>query len=136
MKLCDETITVFNVRYDPDKDRDVYHGTVIYGVSWQRDCVSTVDGSGLKAADKVTVRIPETATIHQKRYISPKAYAKSSSIRDVFTLNAGDIIVRGEAFLKDPLPADLHRNYEAFTALSVSDNRRGQYGRHWKVVGA
>ena len=51
MRLCNDTITVFNSQLNTALDRDVYTGTVIIGVSWFREVASAVDNSGLKAAD-------------------------------------------------------------------------------------
>ena len=60
MNLCNETITVFNAKLNPETGNDDYNGTVIDGVSWFCEIVSTVD-QGLKAANKFTIRIPEDA---------------------------------------------------------------------------
>ena len=58
MRLCDETITVFNAQLDTALGMDRYHPTVIFGVSWYCDTASTVDDSGLKAANQWTPPIP------------------------------------------------------------------------------
>ena len=136
MNLCDETITVFNAKYDPETDMDAYEGTVISGVSWFRETASTVDSSGLRAADKVTVRIPEDADFGGKQYVTREAYTNAQSADGIFTLQNGDIVVRGTVSESGLRPAELHENYEAFTVLGVTDNRRGAHGRHWKVIGA
>ena len=73
MRLCDETITVFNAQLDTALGMDRYHPTVISGVSWYCDTASTVDDSGLKAANKFTIRIPEEADCSGKRYVPPAA---------------------------------------------------------------
>lgn len=136
MRLCNETITVFNTRFDPDADKDVYTGTVITGVSWFCEIASNVDSSGLKAANKFTIRIPTNADFSGKAYTDPVSY-KNGDPSAVFTLQNGDIIVKGRAEDANPRPADLQKKYaEVVTVLGVTDNRRTRNAPHWKVVGA
>ena len=136
MRLCKDTITVFNARYDKDNDRDVYHATVITGVSWYDEIASNVDSSGLKAADKYTIRIPVDADFSGKTYVDPVTYA-SADPATVFTLKSGDIIVKGSVSAgADPRPSELQKAYaEVATVLGVTDNRRAPNAPHWKVVG-
>lgn len=136
MNLCNDTVTVFNSRLDPDTGSDVYIGTVISGVSWFSENVSSVDSSGLKAANKFTIRIPATAKFGSKAYAAPLDYAGAADVSGLFTLQNGDIVVHGAVMEPNPRPAALHKKYEAFTILGVTDNRRTQNASHWKVVGA
>lgn len=136
MKLCDETITVFNAKLNTETDLDEYIGTVIEGVSWYCETASVVDSTGLKAADKYTIRIPTDTIMCNARYVSPTEYRNSMNPHSVFTLKNGDIIVRGAVLETGLKPAQLNTNYESFTILSVTDNRRARNAPHWKVVGA
>lgn len=135
MNQCNDVITVFNAKLNRDTGNDVYIATVITGVSWFSEIVSNVDSSGLKAANKFTIRIPTDAKFGDKAYADPLQYAASEDVSGLFTLRNGDIIVHGAAYEPDPRPATLHKNYEAFTVLGVTDNRRA-HAPHWKVVGA
>lgn len=136
MKRCNETITVFNAKLDTDTDYDVYTGTVIVGVSWFCETASTVDSSGLKAADKFTVRIPTDANFNGKTYVDPIAYAASGNPAKNFTLKSGDIIVKGAVSAVNPRPGDLQKQYaEVLTILGVTDSRSAVLAPHWKVVG-
>lgn len=135
MRLCNETITVFNARLDTGLGMDRYHPTVISGVSWYCDTASTVDDSGLKAANKFIIRIPEDADFSGKRYVPPAAYAASGP-EGVFTLRNGDIIIKGALDQEGLTPSALLQMLgEIVTILSVTDNRRAPLGKHWKVVG-
>lgn len=138
MRLCDETITVFNARFDSEHDKDTYVPTVIVGASWFCEIASNVDSSGLKAADKFTVRIPLDANFGGKNYVDPVSYAAAADPSSIFTLQNGDIIVKGDAHLAtDPRPATLKKAYtDCITVLGVTDNRRAPNAKHWKVVGA
>ena len=135
MRLCNETITVFNCQLDTQADLDVYHGTVIRGVSIYCEIASTVDNTGLKAADKYTIRVPADANFSGKSYVDPVIYQKSDPA-STFTLKSGDIIVKGEVDIENPKPKDLQQRYaDLITVLGVTDNRRAPNAPHWKVVG-
>ena len=136
MKLCDETVTVFNKKLDSDKGWDVYNPTVISGVSWYCEIASSVDANGLHAANRFTIRIPLDADFGGKSYIDPIAYANAGIIADVFTLANGDIIIKGTA-TGTPTPAQLKEQYPDYcTILGVTDNRRAPNAPHFKVVGS
>lgn len=135
MKLCNETITLFNATVDDDKGYDVYLPTVIRGVSWFCEIASTVDKDGLKAANKFTIRIPVDADFSGKAYATPAAYAGGDP-NNLFTIKNGDIIVHGVETATDMTPATLQEKYgEIVTVLGVTDNRRVPNAKHWKVVG-
>lgn len=137
MRLCDQTITVFNAKLDPDTGNDVYYPTVISGVSWFQQTITTVDSSGLKAANQITVRIPDDAEtdFSGKSYVTPEEYATADP-SSVFTLRAGDLLVHA-AVTERLRPAELQQRYgEAVaTVLAVTDDRRTPHAPHWKVVG-
>ena len=134
MILCNETITVFNPKLNTVTDTDDYNGTVITGASWFCEIVSTVD-KGLKAANKFIVRIPADADFGGKAYAAPLEYAQAADVSGLFTLRNGDIVVKGAVTGTGHRAADLLKNYEAFTILGVTDDRRAR-AAHWKVVGA
>lgn len=135
MKLCNDAITVFNARLDKDLDSTVYIPTVIKGVSWYGSMKSTVDANGLKAASQYTIRIPLTADAEGKVYVEPAAYKVADDAEGLFTLNEGDLIVKGVHDEKLTLPAQI-RALGGVTVLAVTDNRRVPNAPHWKVVGA
>lgn len=135
MRLCTDTITVLNGKVDETTGFDAFHATVITGVSWYGSTVSTVDSEGLKAADKVTVRIPADADCSGKSYATPAAYASGDPDK-LFTLKNGDVIAKGAFTGADLTPAKLRAQCEdVITILGVTDNRRAPRARHLKVVG-
>lgn len=134
MRWCDESITLYNAIFDAEADRDRYIRTVINGVHWFCEVVTTVDASGLRAADRYIVRIPVEADASGKQYADPISYAVDQE--DRFTLRPGDIIVRGIAAEEDPRPTDLQRAYDdCITILSITDSTHAPNAPHWKVVG-
>lgn len=135
MKMCDAVITVFNAKHDPEKDCDVYHGTVLEGVSWYEQTVSNVTTDGLKAANRVIVRIPKSVLID--KYVNPLYYAKADDVTGLCTLQTGDVIVKGALYVSGMTPAQLHSEYkDVMTVLGVTDNTNAPHGKHWKVTGA
>ena len=86
MEMCDDVITVFNVQFDQEKDKDTYHGTIISGVSWFGDVAAVVDpATGLKAASNVKIRIPIDADFSGKSYVDPVSY-ETADAKSAFTL--------------------------------------------------
>ncbi len=135
MRLCDETVTIISSQVDDATGYDVYNATVIHGASWHCEIASTVDSSGLKAADKFNIRIPTDADFGGKTYIPPNEYA-SADPDGYFTLRNGDTIIRGAVTGSDLSPAALRKAYaEVAVILGVTDNRASRRAPHWKVVG-
>lgn len=133
MRLCNDTVTVYNARLDREQDTTVYIPTVLSGVSWYGGTKATVDSSGLKAANQYTVRIPVDADSGGKSYTEPGVYKAAKSVDGLFTLNEGDFIVKGaltEMLYTTPKTGVYAR------ILSVTDNRRAPNAPHWKVIGA
>ena len=138
MKLCNDVITVFNAHVDQDAGGNVWTPTVVTGASWYLTDASTVDASkgGLVAANKATIRIPEDAGTGGKTWADPVTYRNAASVTGLWTLQAGDIIVKGDASLMtDPTPAKLKKAYaDCVAVLGVTDNRRAPNAPHWKVT--
>lgn len=136
MKLCTETITVYNHQIDTSTGDEVYSATTITGVSWHFHDAASPQTKGMKEADGCTVRIPTTAEA-TKAYLPPAEYATADPDA-AYTLQPGDIIVRGEGPSGSGIrPAEiLAAGHEHFTVTSVTDNRgTGRQSPHWKVVG-
>ena len=152
MKLCNDTITVFNARVDSTTGGNVWMPTVITGASWYMTDASTVDTSkgGLVAANKATIRIPEDANTGGKAYTDPVSYKASTSVSGLWTLQNGDIIVKGSVPASETVtnngvsstvpinwtPAKLKKAYaDCVTVLGVTDNRRAPNAPHWRITG-
>ena len=138
MQLCNETVTVYNARVDPARRMEVYAPTVLEGVSWHSETVSAVVDSGLKAANRFTLRIPEAVKAGGRTYVEPAEYRTAPDVSGLWTLQKGDVIVK--AACTDVLdPARLRERFGAdrvLTVVGVTDDRRAPRGKHWKVTGA
>lgn len=134
MKLCDETITVFNARIE--NHEHMFYPTVIEGVSWYGDVATVVGDKGLNAASRFTVRIPVDADFGGKEYVDSKTYKTAASVDGVFTIANGDIIVKASVAVAPMRPAELKDAFADYlTVLGVTDNRRAPNAPHFKVVG-
>ena len=134
--LCDETITVFNNRYDPQSSSDKWEATVISGVSWYGTKSAGAGGQQLSPSNSIIIRIPVNADTEGKQYVEPIEYKRLDDVSGFFTLNEGDIIVRGEVDADFMTPAQAHKLYSgAIAILSVTDNRRAPNAPHWRVNG-
>lgn len=135
MKLCNETITVFNKRIE--NHEHVFYPTVIVGVSWWGHISTSVGDKGLNAANSITVRIPLDADFNGKTYVDSKDYANAASADGIFTLTNGDIVVKGTVAVAPLKPAELKATFTDYmTVLGVTDNRRAPNAPHFKVVGS
>ena len=151
MKLCNDVITVFNAHVDQDAGGNVWTPTVVTGASWYLTDASTVDASkgGLVAANKATIRIPEDAGTGGKTWADPVTYRNAQSVSGLWTLQAGDIIVKASVPTTRTTttngvattaaiawtPATLKKAYsDCVTVLGVTDNRRAPNAPHWKVT--
>lgn len=138
MKLCTETVTVYNARVNHETRMEEYIPTVLKGVSWHCQNVSRITDSGLKAANVFTLRIKETVDTGNKSYTEPEEYRRSQDVSRQWTLQKGDVIVKGETdrLLTPAKLRELYGSDRVLTVLGVTDNRRTSNARHWKVVGA
>ena len=138
MKLCHDTVTVFNARVDPETGGNVWVPTVISGASWYLTDASTVDASkgGLVAANKATIRIPVDADTGGKAYADPVSYASAEDVSGLWTLKGGDIVVKAAVAGSDWTPTALKAAYaNCVTVLGVTDNRRAPRAPHWRITG-
>lgn len=136
MKLCNDTITVFNKRWDAENGWEVYCPTVIQGVSWYSTIAVNVADSELVAANQIIVRIPVDANFGGSTYVDPVAYRNAESPDGLFTLANGDIIVKASVAVAPLTPAQLKESFTEYcTILGVTDDRRAPNAPHFKVVG-
>lgn len=137
MRLCNDTITVFNRKLDVNNGWDVYIPTVIHNVSWYWHVVSSVGDKGLNADNQCTIRIPMDADFGGKSYVDPRTYKAETIVSGLFTLEDGDKVVKGDAGGTTLTMAQLEEQYhDCITILGVTDNRRAPNAPHFRVVGS
>ena len=92
MQLTNKAILLYNIKTDPDTGYEVYHPTLITGVSYFTRTIVGLDKSGMLAANLHTIRVPIDADFCGKQYVAPVDY-QDADPEKCFTFKVGDIIV-------------------------------------------
>lgn len=130
--LADKTITVRNLRYDPETDTEAEITTRLEGCSVHAKTVANATADGLAAASLAQIRIfvghslaatqsaSEAPAPADGKFLAPAAWAAQSAAAaaDAWTLRPGD-----------------HIEYQGqrMTILAVHDNRGARRNPHWYV---
>ncbi len=128
-------LTVFNKYVDATTRSEVWSRTQIKDVTWENGKAANVIASGLLEADKVTVYIPYA---RGTSYLAPRAWQALSAKTGRWTLQQGDILVRGlvgETIGADYTISDLKRDYDDVVAIRSVDlmDNGSQALWHWQV---
>lgn len=116
MKHVTKTVTVYCKKYDEENAFDVYHGTVIKGVSFFGRVATNVSTDGTSTACEATLRIPLEA------------------VPDNLMLKNGDLVCEGTLQTEGMRPAELAELCDyVFTVVGVSRNTSGR-SPHIKAV--
>lgn len=109
--ISNTDITVYHREYDPKSRLDIWVRRYIPEVWWYKVEKSTVTTDGLKQADVITIRIPDTSVVIEK----------------------DDYIVKGECFVK----MQTVKNLNGTDYAKVTSANYNQFGNnpHIKVVG-
>lgn len=133
--ITNADITLYNHRMNKETRLDEWYRTVLQGVHFYVDHKVNVGDNGLNGADVYKLRIPEKVNC-QKGYVQEKEFISVEGDPDSWTLQKGDVIVRGICELEIEKPADLKKQGISYcTVTSWSDNRFGGLP-HWRVGGA
>jgi len=138
--LTNADITIFNKWYNRETHLDEWKRTQISGVNWYGGQKVAVTDSGLQSADTYTVRIPAASAPQGRKFVLPEIYAaaESDALAGLWTLQNGDIVVRGLVADDITKTADVTGKYsQCFTVTGWRDNRRGSPSvQHWRIDGA
>ena len=106
--MFEQTITIYNKRYNPATKKTLWPKTVITGVSWA-GCQRVTTGEGLTSTDGYSIRIP------LKALPDPAGH---------WTAQNGDVVVRGEGpDVVDGITEITKQFTDCFTVTAVhSDN--------------
>lgn len=150
--MFEDTIIIFNKKYNSD-DRDYnYYRTYLSNVNVDKKKAVNVIKSGLENASSGTIIIPTSyLSSEDKTYISPKKYQQLSEeveatddeegtikaeIESYFTLQEGDIVVIGEVnyqINEDNTLTSLKTTYDdVYEIVSIDDKLKGGLP-HWEV---
>lgn len=137
--LANADITIYNKWYNRTTRLDEWKRVQIKDVEWYGGHAVTVTDHGLNTADTYTVRIPLASAPFNRVFTVPENWASASSdaLAQFWTLQAGDIVVRGLVGEDITKAADVTNKYsECFTVTGWRDNRRGStIVQHWRIDG-
>lgn len=114
-------LTIYNKRLNPITGKTEYQRTAVYGVHWYTNQKTTVIESGLKSADEYKIRVPLESL---DGYIAPQEYRALEDTAGVWTVENGDLFLRGACEKDITKPSEL-QGLNPGQVLSWSDNRRG-----------
>lgn len=142
MALFTDTMTVYNYRYDEEKELDCWQRTVVKGVQWSHNRNEVNVSGNVQTANKVeSITIDFKKDYGNKPYLPPHEYRKLSSeeVEKHWTLETGkDILVLGISEKEVTCSADIEELKQDFqyvaTVTAVSDNRSRPRLKHIKVV--
>lgn len=134
--ITNADMTIYNVKTNKQTRLPEYFPTEITGVHWYTDQKVQVDEKGLNSADMYKIRIPEGQGISGKRYVPPSEYAAMMDISGVWTIQNGDLFVRGTVADQITKASELLEKYPDTSGkvVSWSDNRFGSQP-HWRIGG-
>lgn len=143
--IINADITLYNKYFDNNDKTIKYKKSYIAGVNYKisdgTNSLSTQKGPSDK--NEIIIYIPFSVEKDYKGYLKPKAYEKllDNEKNNYFTLNNGDIIVKGiiDFELTGNKGANLKYLNESYDDVSTINNVitydcGSDYMKHWKVV--
>ena len=117
----DQTITIYNKRYNPATKKTLWPKTVITGASWA-GCQRVTTGEGLTSTDGYSVRIPLKS--FPDGFLLRDEYAALPDPTGCWTAQNGDVVVRGEGPNVENGITEITKQFiDCFTVTAVhSDN--------------
>ena len=132
--IFNDTITVYNVIPQHGREPEQLRRTVLPRVFWDGSVGVGFNKTGASQQDSVSVHIP-----YRPEYMLPARWADGDYPTDRFTLQAGDVIVRGAVADENTTPAELMKKYGSECCIIVTEVHNCCYGSrklwHWEVSG-
>ena len=131
-------ITLYNKNSDRDAGINRYYRTVLKGVNWQDTTAVQPADKGIVSADVAEIYIP-FAVETEKQFRKPKNFVQDAEKPGLFTIEAGDLVVRGvveEDLTSAKDEERLKSGYDDVRTIAVvetNDNGSPEM-QHWKVT--
>ena len=140
--------TLYNKTINPSTRAEEFQRTVLTAVYWEnRRAVNKIASGGDIKADKAMVMIPQSEGAN---YLDPVAWQKLADKTGKWTLQAGDVIVRGavtdeitdeviDELTEEVTPAftvsDLKRKYDDVLSITTVDwmDAGSEKVNHWEI---
>lgn len=129
-----DTVTLYNIIPQQGREPERLQRSVLLGVFWDGSNGVGFNKTGAAPQDSTEVYIP-----YRKQYMLPARWANAGYPQDSFTLQAGDILVRGAVEDDNPTAAGLLQKYGSERCIVISAVRNCCYGSHnlwhWEISG-
>lgn len=138
--ITNADITIFNKRYVREERTEKFVATQIRGVSFYSRKGTSSGNQDRNAKDTYTIRVPDTADTSGKAYAEPMEYSgmDDEKFLGYWTIQRGDIIVRGLSELEEATETELKQSYlDVITVTNFTDNRSrcSACMMHWRIGG-
>lgn len=138
--ITNADITIFNKRYVREERTEKFVATQIKGVSFYSRKGTSSGNQDRNAKDTYTIRIPDTADTSGKAYAEQMEYSgmDDEKFPGYWTVQRGDIIVRGLSELEEATETELKQSYsDVITVTNFTDNRSrcSDCMMHWRIGG-
>lgn len=134
MIIFRDTITIFNTIPQRGREPERLQRYVVRHVFWDGSAGAGYSKLGKAPEDSVEVIIPYCA-----EYMLPARWADAGYPTDSFTLQPGDVIVRGAVTDENITPAELLKKYGSECCIIATAVRNCCHGSrplwHWEIEG-
>lgn len=136
--ITNADLTIYNKVYDRDTGINRYYRTVLKGVNWQDTTAVQPTDKGILSADVAEIYIP-FAVETEKQFRKSKNFSQEAERAGLFTIEAGDLVVRG--IVEDDLTSakdeerlkNAHDDVRVIAVVETNDNGSPEM-QHWKVT--
>lgn len=127
-----DTVTVYNKHKDGGAEK--WQRTVISGVFWNSIKGAVVRRTGVSSSDSLQLIIPFAATASRRSYAPQKAWETLTDKSQAWTLQAGDIVIRGKVIAEVARSSlELKKYDDCLTITSIDKKDFARDMAHWEV---
>lgn len=131
--MFNQTITIYNKRYNPATKKTLWPKTVITGASWA-GCQRVTTGEGLTTADGYSVRIPLKSL--PAGFLQRDEYTALQDPTGHWTAQNGDVVVRGAGpDVVDGITEITKQFTDCFTVTAVHSDNLARLLPHLRLEG-
>lgn len=129
----DQTITIYNKRYDPNTKKTTWPKTIIPGVSWA-GCQRVTSSEGLTSNDGYSVRIPLQA--FPAGFLARDEYTALPDPTGHWAAQNGDVVALGEGpDVEGGITEIAKRFTDCFTVTAVHADNMNRLLPHLRLEG-
>lgn len=113
--MFNQTITIYNKKFNPISNLDEYKRTVLYNTHWEDNSEIKLDNKAVRTDDMTEIVISD-----RTGYVEPNVYAQLTNVEGVWTIRKGDFVLKGLVDIEVKEIKDLN-GYDVRTISSISN---------------